>query len=144
MNCILNKNDATAHPDAKISNALKRVVKTFDMSDSFRALHPKAKAFSRYYDDARCQGAIRIDRQYHWGNLIIKEAKYLPLAFSDHHSLIVSVILPDPLCRVICPKGRPAFRLKEEVIRDGVFQNSLIEAMSGWQRIKAFGLDAIQ
>ena len=37
-NCILDKRDATAHPESKLSNSLKRVVKTFDMHDSFRTL----------------------------------------------------------------------------------------------------------
>jgi hypothetical protein len=53
LNCIVNKADATDHQDAKMSNSLKRVIRAFDMTDSFRNLFPKAKAFSRYYGDAR-------------------------------------------------------------------------------------------
>ena len=143
-NCIVNKIDATAHPDAKLSNSLKRVVKTFDMQDSFRLLHPRVSAYSRYYNDVRGHGATRIDRQYHWGDLKIQEAKYLPLSFSDHHGLVVVMSLPDPLSRILCPKGRPSFRMKNEVISDHEFQLSLTEAMLGWQRIKSFGLDTIQ
>ena len=45
------------------------------MKDSFRSLYPKAKAFSRYYSDTRGQGATRIDRQYHFGEITIKEAR---------------------------------------------------------------------
>ena len=52
-NCILDKRDATAHPESKLSNSLKRVLKTFDMHDSFRTLFPKEEAYSRYYSDAR-------------------------------------------------------------------------------------------
>ena len=62
------KADATSNPEAKISNSLKRVVKTFDMSDSFRSVHPKAEAYSRYYGDVRGHGASRLDRQYHWAD----------------------------------------------------------------------------
>ena len=142
-NCILDKSDATSHPEAKISNSLKRVVRTFDMYDSFRTLHPKIKAYSRYYDDARCQGATRIDRQYHWGNVTIKEAKYLPLSFSDHHGLVVKIFLPDPMGRILCPKGRPSFRLKEDVIMDTQFQGSLHEAMLGWRRVHSFVTDTL-
>ena len=81
LNCIIDKKDATNHPDAKMSNSLKRVTKVFSMKDSFRSLYPKVEAFSRYYGDTRGKGATRIDRQYHYGEIVIKEAKYLPLAF---------------------------------------------------------------
>ena len=95
-NCIVDKADATAHPESKMSNSLKRVLKTFELKDSFRQLYPKSESFSRYYGDTRGQGASRIDRQYHWGPLTIKEAKYLPLSFSDHHGLVVTICLPEP------------------------------------------------
>ena len=140
-NCIVG--NATAHPESKMSNSLKRVLKTFELKDSFRQLYPKSESFSRYYGDTRGQGASRIDRQYHWGPLTIKEAKYLPLSFSDHHGLVIVISLPDPLTRIICPKGRPSFRIKEEVILDKVFQQNLSEAMIGWQRINSFGLETI-
>ena len=45
-NCILEKLDATVNPETKTSNTLKRVIKTFEMKDSFRSLFPKEKAFS--------------------------------------------------------------------------------------------------
>ena len=90
-----------------MSNCLKRVIKVFDMRDSFRTLHPKVTTFSRYYGDTRGQGATRIDRQYHFGNITVKEAKYFALSFSDHHGLIVTICLPDPLARILCPKRRP-------------------------------------
>ena len=143
-NCILDKSDATTNPEAKVSNSLKRVVKTFELNDSFRTLYPKVKAYSRYYDDVRSQGASRIDRQYHWGNVTIKEAKYLPMSFSDHHGLVVQVLLPDPLGKILCPKGRPSFRLKGDVIGDTIFQDSLREAMLGWRRIQSFGMETLQ
>ena len=39
LNCIIDKADATRYPEAKMSNCLKRVVKVFNMKDSFRALY---------------------------------------------------------------------------------------------------------
>ena len=92
----------------------------------------------------RGHGASRIDRQYHWGDVSIKEAKYLPLAFSDHHGLVIHVVLPDPLSRILCPRGRPSFQLRAEVIQDNQFQLSFAEAMKGWESIKSFGLDTMQ
>ena len=68
----------------------------------------------------------------------------MPLSFSDHHGLVVEVILSDPLSRIISPKGRSTFRLKDEVITDVQFQVSLSEAMLGWQRIKSLGLETMQ
>ena len=143
LNCIIDKADATNYPESKMSNSLKRVTKVFDMKDSFRSLYPKVRAFSRYYGDTRGQGATRIDRQYHFGEITIKEAKYLPLAFSDHHGLVVTISLPDPISKLICPHPRPPFKLKDEVIYDHEFQQSLVNAMSDWQNIRAFGMDTL-
>ena len=143
LSCIISKEDATDHQDAKMSNSLKRVVKVFDMKDSFRSLYPKVKAFSRYYGDIRGHGATRIDRQYHFGNITIQEAKYLPLSFSDHHGLVVSICLPDPLTKIICPNGRPTFRLTDAVINDLLFQESLANAFVDWLNIKAFGMNTL-
>ena len=143
-NSITAKADATVNPESKQSNSLKRAVKAFDMVDSFRVLYPKVPAYSRYYGDTRGHGASRIDRQYYWGELKIKEAKYVPLPFSDHHGLVVEVILPDQLSRVLCPKGRPSYRMNDEVINDSLFKLSLSDAMIRWQSIKAFGLETLQ
>ena len=33
----------------------------------------------------------------------VKSATYLPLAFSDHHAHVVTVELPDPFARLMCP-----------------------------------------
>ena len=100
-------------------------------------------SFSRYYSDARGQGATRIDRQYHFGNIQIKEAKYLPLAFSDHHGHVVTISIPEQLSTIICPKGRQSFRLQDEVILDQEFQQNLRESMSNWQNVRNFGMDTL-
>ena len=142
-NCITEKIDATANPEAKISNVLKRVTKAFGMSDSFRTIHPKDKTFSRYYSDARGQGASRIDRQYHYGEMTIIEAKYLPLAFSDHLGLLVRISVPQSFSKLFCPKGRQSFRLRDEVVQDPKFQANLAESMISWQTTKAFGMDTM-
>ena len=142
-NCIVEKSDATVNPETKTSNTLKRVIKAFDMSDSFRTLHPKVKSFSRYYSDTRGQGASRIDRQYHFGNITILEAKYIPLAFSDHHGLIVKISLPDSLSRIFCPRGRQSFRLQDNVIQNLKFKQDLSDAMIHWKNIKDFGMDTL-
>ena len=142
-NSIVEQSDATVHPESKMSNCLKRVLKTFELKDSFRSLYPKTEAFSRYCGDSRGHGASRIDRQYHYGNISVHEARYLPLAFSDHHSLVVTICLPDPLSKLICPKSQQPFRLRDEVINDNLFQQSLSEAMVSWKNVRAFGMDTL-
>jgi exonuclease III len=48
MNCIFDKSDCTHHPDAKMSPSLARMVKTFDMKDSYRSLNPSTQVYSHY------------------------------------------------------------------------------------------------
>ena len=142
-NCIAEKADATTNPDSKISTSLKCVIKTFELKDSYRVLHPNKNVFSRYYSDSRCKGASRLDRQYHFGNVIIKSAQYIPLAFSDHHALVIHMSVPEILNKSFCPRGRQLFRLRDEVINDSKFQNDLSEAMLRWKNIKSFGMDSL-
>ena len=143
LNCIVDKKDATNHPEAKMSKALQRLIKLKDWQDSYRTLHPEAITFSRFYENSRASGATRIDRSYHFGNVKVTEAKYLPLAFSDHLGHLVRMVLPDILSRAFCPKSRPSFRLTSEVIKDRVFQNWLEESMISWQSLRGYGLDTL-
>ena len=143
FNMIINKQDATAHQAAKMSPTFQRVVRTFNLADSYRELHPSTKQFSRYYGDSRSEGATRIDRCYHYGDITVKKAVYLPLAFSDHHAHVVTFELPDPFSRLLCPRAQPSFRIKAEVVRDEVFQQHLSEAMDIWQSVWSFGLEVL-
>ena len=106
-------------------------------------VHPTVKLFSRYYGSKEGGGATRIDRAYHYGEMAILRADYLPLAFSDHHSLIVVVDVPNTFTRLKCPSFRPSFRIKAEVVKDSTFQKRLSVAMESWQQFKAFGLDIL-
>ena len=143
LNCIVDKRDATHNPEAKMSKTLQRLIKLKEWHDSYRALYPDIINFSRYYDNARASGASRIDRCYHYGNVKVKEAKYVPLAFSDHFGHIVCLELPDLLSRSFCPKSRPSFRLTPEVIKDCTFKTWLEESMVSWQSVRGFGLDTL-
>ena len=107
---IINKQDATYHQAAKMSPTFQRVVRTFKWLDSYRELHPNVKQFSRYYGNSRGEGATCIDRSYHYGDITVKQALYLPLAFSDHHAHVVTVELPDPFARLKCPRPKPSLQ----------------------------------
>ena len=128
MNCILSKIDCTHHPAAKMSPSLARLTQIFDMQDSYRYLFPINKVYSHYYHTVQLgQGATRIDRSYNWGNLAIVDARYVPVAFSDHMAYVVTVSLPEPCSKMISPRARPLFKVTPEVICDEVFQG-----LHGW------------
>jgi exonuclease III len=136
FNCIINKADATRNPESKISPSLKRLVNTFEFQDSFRELHPSLAMFSRYYANDRFgEGASRIDRNYHWAQLKIIDAKYVSVAFSDHMSHVVTISLPDPLSVILSPRTRPLFKVKPDVVKDPLFRERLQDSMTGWLEV---------
>ena len=53
FNCITDKNDATRNQDSKASPTLKRLIRAFSWTDSFRQLFPGTRSYSRYYDSER-------------------------------------------------------------------------------------------
>ena len=57
---------------------------------------------------------------------------------------MVTIELPDPFGRLLCPHAHPAFRIKAEVVKDQTFQQQLSEAMVTWQSVRSFGLDVLQ
>ena len=81
LNCIIDKKDATKYPESKMSKCLQRLVKVKNWNDSFRSLHPTSLKFSRFYENSRAEGASSIDRCYHFGNLVVEQAIYVPGAF---------------------------------------------------------------
>ena len=123
-----------------MSPSLVRLVRTFDWTDSYRFLHPTSETFSRYYETRGSLGATRIDRQYHWGNILPVLAEYKPIAFSDHLAHNVTVSVPDPLSRLLSPRCRPQFRVREEVAQDREFKLRVREAMGKWEEIRREGL----
>ena len=122
FNCIVEKKDATNHPESKISKGLQRLLKLKGLLDSYRTLHPNTLNYSRYSENTRADGATRIDRNYHYGEVSVVEAKYLPLAFSDHFAHVVRISVPDQMARFISPKSRATFKLRPEVIMDNLFK----------------------
>ena len=89
------------------------------------------------------QGATRIDRSYNWGEVTVNEAKYEPVAFSDHMTYIVSLRVPNLPLSLLSPRSRPLFKVKPEVICDKLFQERLAESMTDWMEIRAAGLDVL-
>ena len=136
FNSIINKVDATNNPESKMSPSLSRLVRAFGWVDSFRYLNPKSLTYSRYYEARGVTGASRIDRQYHWGEIVPTMAEYSPIAFSDHLTHTVKVKVPNPSARMFSPKTRPQFKIREEVARDTNFQEWVRESMQEWESIR--------
>ena len=81
-------------------------------------------------------GATRIDRMYHHGNIDIIDANYVSASFSDHHSLVVKVRLPDLFSRLLSPKTKPFFKARPEVVRDPLFKSQLKNSFHEWIGVK--------
>ena len=143
-NCIIDKEDCTRYPEAKMSPCLKRVVNTFSWKDVFRALHPEERVFSRYYGNDRAGfGATRIDRCYVFGSLQPWSAQYISVAFSDHLSHIVTVKLPATLSKAVSPKSRLLFKTRPEIVKDPIFKARLSQSMEEWNQVKQFGVPVL-
>jgi exonuclease III len=142
LNCIVSLRDSNRNPSTKLSPSLKELITSFEWLDSFRCLHPRLVQFSRVYSNARHgEGASRLDRSYHWGEIQVAEAQYNNISFSDHFSLLIQYTLPSPLDRQMAPRARPQFRISPEVVIDKTFQARLRDAVPGWQRVLEAGAD---
>ena len=136
-NCIIDKRDAMRNADQKLSSSMKRFVNVFELKDSFRVLYPEANIFSRYYHtEDNGNGATRLDRVYHSGDVTIKDAKYLGVSFSDHHGLIVKMEIQNSLPKLLSPRCRMPFEAKPEVVRDEVFKERLKNMFGVWEESK--------
>ena len=139
-NNIIHRADCTHNHETKMSPCLRRLAKTFSWQDSFRCLYPHELCYSRYYTTNKYTGGSRIDRSYLWGDLSVEEARYISVAFSDHMAYIVKINVPESIRSVSSPKFRPVFKIKEEVVKDKVFQSQLKKFMDEWDEVRAFGI----
>ena len=128
FNCIIDKKDASRNTDNKMSPSLKRLSKAFSWNDSFRSLFPNSPCFSRYYvSDRFGDGATRIDRIYHYGEIGVKEAQYVGAAFSDHLSLVTKFTVLGNFERLLSPKSRPLFKANPDIVKDEIFKQRIGE-----------------
>ena len=47
------------------------------------------------------------------------------------------------LTKIVCPRGQPSFRLRDDVIHNVQFQHSLAEAMCSWQNVRVSGMETL-
>ena len=123
LNCIIANIDSSRDPKSKTSPSFKNLVSSLDWTDSYRALFPRVKQYSRYYTNARQgEGETRIDRSYHWGNIKTILAEYVSISFSDHLSLKLASILPCEVNRFLAPWTKPQYKIPPNVARDETFK----------------------
>ena len=70
----------------------------------------------------------------------VVEAKYVPVAFSDHLAYIVKLRVPQSTCRTMSVRARPFFKTSPEVVQDKEFQKRVGEAMEEWKEVKELGM----
>ena len=126
FNCIADNLDSLKYAEQKISPTLKRFIHVFNLSDSFRCLHPDAKVFSRYGSAAAGEGATRLDRTYHYGELKIVAANYVGASFTDHLCLIVEAEIPGKISTSVTTQSCPLFKANQMTVKDSVFQSCSI------------------
>ena len=116
---------------------MKRLVNVFSLTDSFRTLYPLNKIYSRYYsNEFHGEGATRIDRLYHYGEVVVIKAQYQGVAFSDHHCHVIEYKLPDCFSKLLSPISRPRFKANPSTVKDSIFKIKLKEKYASWLNIK--------
>ena len=140
FNSIISPIDSVKNPQIKMSPSCRNLVQAFEWSDSYRKLHPGTIQFSRY-QGGDGDGATRLDRSYHWGDLEAAECQYHSISFSDHLSLRVSYILPNFLARNLAPQIKPTFKIPPSVVDDETFKQQLKDSMADWLQVKEAGAD---
>ena len=142
LNSITSVQDSIKNAGVKMSPSFKTLVSAFSLTDSFRCLHPKKVQFSRYYSSSQQgEGASRIDRCYHWGELRAAEAEYHSISFSDHLSQRLIYTLPSPLDRQVAPKSKSQFKIPPEVVNNPVFKKKLRQNIDTWNQVLEAGAD---
>ena len=144
LNSIISAQDCTKNSQNKISPSFRKLVSAFNWKDSFRSLFPTKPQYSRYFsNDHQGEGASRIDRSYHWGEIYVHSAEYLSISFSDHLGLKLSYILPAKLDRCLTPQTKPSYKIPPSVVSDDLFQTRLVESMTVWLQVKEQGADLL-
>ena len=136
--------DSNRNAAQKVSPSLKTLVSSLAWTDSYRCLYPRNIQYSRIYSNAHHgEGASRIDRCYHWGDMTIEEAEYLSISFSDHLSLKLKYTLPLNIKHIVAPQVKPSFKIPPEVVDDEVFREKLEKALVGWRQAREPGKNSL-
>ena len=129
FNSITEKQDSLLHPDPKLSKCFWKVIKLYNLCDSFRQ-------FSRYYVWKGVREAMGIDRCYSWGTLKVNTAAYHAISFSDHLAHVVDFQSSADLYLKESPRKRSIYRIKHWLLKDSIFLDSIRVEFQNWLEIK--------
>ena len=76
---------------------------------------------------------------YHFGDITVKDAQYVAVAFSDHQRMIVKVELPVSFSKMLPPRSCLPFKASPVVVKNDIFKERLKESLL-WSERKD-GLD---
>ena len=135
MNSIVEKKDSMNYPEQKMSKCLSKLINIYKMRDSYRLLYPHTKQFSRYYVWKGKEGATRIDRCYSWGEVIVQEAEYLVVSFSDHLAHVVTFDTPT-IRKQNVTKKKSIYKIKHHIVDDDTFLFNVRSKFPEWLLLK--------
>ena len=142
-NSIICKQDATNHPESKLSPGLKRLAKLYEWKDSHYSINPSATDFSHYYEVGQTSCATRIDRQYMWGDVSAINSKYIPVAFSDHLGYCTEMKITKHLGLDTLHRNIKNLKINNNVASDNLFKERVAAALENWKDIRKHGLDVL-
>ena len=144
LNSIISLSDSNRNANTKMSPSFKTLVTSFSWQDSYRVLFPRTVQYSRVYSNAlQGEGASRIDRCYHWGELAVQEAEYHPISFSDHLSLRIVYTVPSSVSHKVAPQARPHFKIPPDIVDDEIFSASISKAAESWRQVREAGVNIL-
>ncbi|OCT60407.1 hypothetical protein XELAEV_18046428mg [Xenopus laevis] len=105
---------------------LNNIIKYLALINVWRCLHPRTRDFTFY--SAPHNSHSRIAYVYVSQSAIsnVTEAKIVPIAWSDHTSVFVSLHIPDRL------QGKHLWRLKESILSDGALCSKITDAFENY------------
>ena len=113
FNCVLEGKDQSSTP-SNFCKSLFNVCKELNLTDAWRYVHPNEVEFSFF----RSSSASRLDRFYVSSHLVqhLKSSEMVPVPFSDHCIVTLSIQSPERLCSL--PYGRGTWKLNSSLLHD--------------------------
>ena len=117
-----------------MSPSLKRLVNVFGFRDTFRYIEPNTRQYSRCYSkQSITEGATRLDRIYISNKLEPTFKRHNTISILDHLSFEVKFNINEDLQKLLAPKPKISFKIKQKIIDSEDFQETIAEKLSLWK-----------
>lgn len=140
-NCTLSPSlDRLCMPNEhrpKLSSALKEVIDSNKLCDTWRRLHPHEKKYSWHRNNPHSVNGVskaRLDRFYVSFPLIpsLHSCRILPCTLSDHCAISLKIKIPPQK-----PRGCAFWHLNNSLLDDNDYRSIIIHFWTDWQNKKA-------